>query len=205
MEANPLARRMYEQLDDYTMTAAGIAPPAHARTYPGPPTRRHHRSNDDAFPAAAAARRGPGPRPILPAPTREERERMAAAAAAAASARAHAAAGAGPSIGPTIHPSNPNANPVQIHREGASRRRLPARDHRRTPHGLAHGRRPRRRRRLAAVRATARAQRRARAGEAGRVHRRRSAWRGGIDAGSPAVGAAREVWELWAAREQLWE
>ena len=111
MEANPLARRMYEQLDDYAMTAAGIAPPAHARTYPGPPTRRHHRSDDDAFPAAAAARRVRGPRPILPAPTREERERMAAAAAAAASARAHAAAGAGPPRAP-VHPNpNPNPNP----------------------------------------------------------------------------------------------
>ena len=114
MEANPLARRMYEQLDDYAMTAAGIAPPAHARTYPGPPTRRHHLPSDDdaAFPAAAAAQRGRGPRPILPAPTREERERMAAAAAAAASARAHAAAGAGPNPSVQIHPNpNPNANP----------------------------------------------------------------------------------------------
>ena len=28
---------------------------------------------------------------------------------------------------------------------------------------------------------------------------------GGLTRAAPAVGAAREVWELWAAREQLWE
>ena len=89
MEANPLARRMYEQLDDYTMTAAGIAAPAHARTDPGPRRRVVIGADDDARTIRPRRRRDRG-RGLLPAPTREERERMAAAAAAAASARARA-------------------------------------------------------------------------------------------------------------------
>ena len=125
MEANPLARRMYEQLDDYAMTAAGIAAPAHARTDPGHLgiTRRHHPS-DDAYPRtirpdAAAARRRGGPRPILPAPTREERERMAAAAAAAASARAHAqSAGAGPREASTVHAATVRAHSPRRRKPG---------------------------------------------------------------------------------------
>ena len=101
MDANPLARRMYEQLDDYAMHGgAGGVGGGGAAMRPGPGMTasatagggRHSMANDTAV---RHSRASTAVRPILPAPTPEERERMAAAAAAAAAARA-AAAGPGP-------------------------------------------------------------------------------------------------------------
>lgn len=137
MDANPLARRMYEQLDDYAMHGgAGGVGGGGAAMRPGPgmtPSAtagggRHSMANDTAVrrPRASAT-----VRPILPAPTPEERERMAAAAAAAAAARADAA-GPGPGSTAAARGTRPPPPPVPI--KSPHKRKGPA-PHRRNPVG----------------------------------------------------------------------
>ena len=97
MDANPLARRMYEQLDDYAMHGgAGGVGGGGAAMRPGPGMTASATAGGGRHSMAVRhPRASTAVRPILPAPTPEERERMAAAAAAAAAARADAA-GPGP-------------------------------------------------------------------------------------------------------------
>ena len=186
MDANPLARRMYEQLDDYAMHggAGGGVGGGGAAMRPGPGMTPSATAGGGRHSMAVRhPRASTAVRPILPAPTPEERERMAAAAAAAAAARADAA---GPGPGSTAAARGTRPPPPPPRSKSPHKRKGPApprrnprspgrRDLTRTAaaaaHGLAHGRRTGGAR-VAAVRVTRGARGSANSGEIGRVHRR---------------------------------
>ena len=134
MDANPLARRMYEQLDDYAMHGgAGGVGGGGAAMRPGPGMTPSATAGGGRHSMAVRhPRASTAVRPILPAPTPEERERMAAAAASAAAARADAA---GPGPGSTAAArgtQQPPPPPPSV--KSPHKRKGPA-PHRRTPYG----------------------------------------------------------------------
>ena len=134
MDANPLARRMYEQLDDYAMHggAGGGVGGGGAAMRPGPGMTPSATAGGGRHSMAVRhPRASTAVRPILPAPTPEERERMAAAAAAAAAARADAA-GPGPGSTAAARGTRPPPPPVPI--KSPHKRKGPA-PHRRNPVG----------------------------------------------------------------------
>ena len=137
MDANPLARRMYEQLDDYAMHggAGGGVGGGGAAMRPGPGMTPSATAGGGRHSMAVRhPRASTAVRPILPAPTPEERERMAAAAAAAAAARADAA-GPGPGSTAAARGTRPPPPPLPIKSPHKRKGPAPPRRNPRSPGG----------------------------------------------------------------------